>query len=194
MTLQPSRLDIGPYHDRLWPAYKEYCTTVSPRGMAISIETAAYLWWLCDHEEATRVVDLGSGFTSYVLREYAAHAGRDVIVMSVDDNESWLDKTGMFLHSVGHSADGLYLADEWRNTTGRFDVIIHDFSSGAIREEWMTVAADRLEDGGVIIFDDAQHPEHYRHMCEVARSHSLYLLDVYEQTVDEIRRFAAVAA
>jgi hypothetical protein len=167
MTLQPSRDDIRPYFERLVPAYREYCLTVSKRSMALSIETCAYLWWLCVHLDAKAVADLGSGFSSYVLRLYASESGHTVRVASVDDNDEWLDKSERF---------------------------IHDYAAGDIRNEWMTVAVEHRAPSGVVVFDDAQNHNHHFNMAAAARQAGLRLYDVYEQTVDEVGRYGAMIA
>jgi hypothetical protein len=56
VNLQPSRGEVLPFFERLVPAYREYCTSVSKRSMALSIESAAYLWWVCDQVKARSVV------------------------------------------------------------------------------------------------------------------------------------------
>jgi hypothetical protein len=193
VNLQPSRGEVLPFFERLVPAYREYCTTVSKRSMALSIESAAYLWWVCDHVKARSVADLGSGFTSYVVRSYAATADREVTVSSVDDAPYWLRQTADFLTSQNQSTAGLVRHDVWRAQDVKWDVIVHDIGGGELREEWMTVAAKHLAWDGVLIFDDAQNRSHHMEMGRVAREFGLRLFDVYEQTVDEVGRFATVA-
>jgi len=193
MTLQPSRELIRPYFDRLVPAYRAYCTTVSKRSMALSIETCAFLWWLCVELDAHAVADLGSGFSSYVLRLYASEADHLVLVASVDDNDDWLTKTRDFMVGQGLDPKGLF-GDEWRDHPAQYDVICHDYSSGDRRDEWMLIAAEHLAPGGVLLFDDAQNVRHHWAMAEAARRNGLRLFDVYEQTVDEVGRYAGMAA
>jgi predicted O-methyltransferase YrrM len=193
MTLQPSRDDIRPYFERLVPAYREYCLTVSKRSMALSIETCAYLWWLCVHLDAKAVADLGSGFSSYVLRLYASESGHTVRVASVDDNDEWLDKSERFIADHGLTPKGLY-GPEWRDHPAQYDVICHDYAAGDIRNEWMTVAVEHRAPSGVVVFDDAQNHNHHFNMAAAARHAGLRLYDVYEQTVDEVGRYGAMVA
>jgi predicted O-methyltransferase YrrM len=193
VTLQPARDTIRPYFERLVPAYREYCLNVSRRSMALSIETCAYLWWLCDELQATAVADLGSGFSSYVTRMYAADAAHDVRVVSVDDNAHWLANTRRFLTDHNLSVDGLH-DESWRHTSHQYDVICHDYASGDIRNEWMVVAVEHRSMDGVLVFDDAQNRNHHFNMAETARRFGLRLFDVYEQTVDEVGRYATLAA
>ena len=191
LMLQPSRDELVPICEDLWDVYKEYCLTISRRGMALSIETCSYALWLCETMGATRVADIGSGFTSYALRRYAA--GNDgVTVVSVDDNPHWLKQTAQFLRDRDLPATNLYGPEPWAATDLRFDLIVYDYASGGIREAGMAEACDKLSDTGVILFDDAQHAGHHHQMAAACRDAGLQLLDVFHQTVDEVGRYAAL--
>jgi predicted O-methyltransferase YrrM len=191
--LQATRDQVGPYFDILFPRYKDYCMTVSRRGMAASIETVAYMWWLCDQIEAVRVLDMGSGFSSYVLRCYQAKADHAVEVVSVDDSPEWLARTRDWLTRCDLPADGLVWAPDWRDGTDTYDLVFYDYAGGPARIEWMWDAAKRLNPGGVLLFDDAQHPGHHFEMARVATANNLHLFDVYGVTVDDSGRYAAMA-
>ena len=190
-NFQPSRATIKPYFDALVPAYRTYCTTVSVRSMALAIETCAYVSWLCDATKPANVCDLGSGFSSYVLRRYADQADHPVNVVSVDDDDGWLDKTATFcdqnVETLGEFLSGV----EWLELDG-FDVVVHDYAAGPLREEYADLAATRLSGTGAVVFDDAQNPGHHHRFAEVCERHGLTLLDIYHQTVDEIGRYAAI--
>jgi predicted O-methyltransferase YrrM len=191
--LQATRDEVGPYFDILFPRYKDYCMTVSRRGMAASIETVAYMWWLCDQIKAVRVADMGSGFSSYVLRCYQAKADHAVDVVSVDDSPEWLARTRDWLTHCDLPADGLVWSPDWRDGTDTYDLIFYDYAGGPARNEWMWDAAKRLNPDGVLLFDDAQHPGHHFEMARVATANNLHLFDVYGVTVDESGRYAAMA-
>lgn len=190
MRLQPDREAIFPHVGPLIEPYREYCLTVSKRGMAASLETCAYLMWLCHELQPGSVVDYGSGFTSYVLRSYAASQDRPVRVVSVDDNEGWLVKTGTFLGRHGLSQSGLMLLDEWLARDEMFDLAIYDLGGGEVRNEHMLRATQLA---GTILYDDAQAPQHHFRMAEVAQECGMVLLDVYRQTLEITCRYAAVA-
>lgn len=188
---QPPRVDILPYFERLVPAYRRYCETVSKRSMAMSIESCAYLWWLCDLKGARNVCDLGSGFTSYTLRQYAEAADHDVTVTSVDSDEEWLARSAEFCGNP----DGFVVGLDWaRHQIGPYDVIVNDYSGGVARDQFATLAASRVAYRGAVMFDDAHHAGHHDHMAEVCIGYDLTFLDIYHQTVDEVGRFAALGA
>jgi predicted O-methyltransferase YrrM len=192
MNFQPARAEMIHLHEEMFPKYKEYCLTVSERGMAVSIETMVYMRWLCEALDAKRVADLGSGYSSFVLRQYqATHPGVEVV--SVDDSPEWLDKTAEWLKANDLPTDGLIGPDEWRAGLGSFDVILHDYAGGTDREDFMPAAAARLAPDGFLIFDDAHHLPHRIFMAATARDHGLALFDLFEQTLDLGMRHAVVA-
>jgi hypothetical protein len=59
---------------------------------------------VASEDHAKRLLDLGSGFSSYVLRAYAAGVP-GAVGWSVDDDPAWLEKTRAFLVSEGLSTE-----------------------------------------------------------------------------------------
>jgi predicted O-methyltransferase YrrM len=176
--------------------YERYVAEVSSPEMAVSWESARYLRDLCEAVRPARVLDLGSGFSSLVLRRYAAAAGHPVSVVSVDDDAQWLERTRDFLAEHGHSGDGeLRLWDDFAGAPGEpFDVVFHDLAYGERRETAMTTAVSALSARGVIVFDDAQHLGHRRAAQRVAHDAGLATYSLYRRTLDGIGRFALLAA
>ena len=58
--------------DKLRPAYEEYVASISTPDSAISLEIAALALILCRMRRPRRILDLGSGFSSWVFRYYQA--------------------------------------------------------------------------------------------------------------------------
>ena len=188
----PSRQTLEPLFSDLEPAYVEYVETVSRWEHAISLTTASLFLWILDQVEPTSILDLGSGFTSYVSRKYVADTGRDVAVLSVDTDQKWLAKTADFIAHQELPVGEFGLADGV-DTDRRFDVIIHDLANGDVREEWMPIAVSMLTDRGVIVFDDMQDRTHHWYACRASHDAGMTLLDAFEATCDPIARFASVA-
>jgi predicted O-methyltransferase YrrM len=172
----------------LVPAYVDYCWNVSRRSMALSLETAVLLWQVCRAAGAASVADFGSGFSSYVLRRYAAETG-GVTVTSVDDNAVWLARTAEFAgrHGVGGGEFVLW-ADYQASPGGPHDVVLHDLAGGKVREAAMAFVAGRVRPGGHVVFDDAQHDGHRASM--VALGDRFEWVDVRKRTEDQIGRYA----
>jgi hypothetical protein len=186
--------DLAAYQRALSPGYVDYCQTVSPRHMAMSIESCTYLWWLCDRVKAARVCDLGSGFTSYTLRAYATLADWPVTVTSVDTDAGWLEQSRMFVADRGLPTDGFVEWDVWSKDPGDpCDVIVHDLAGGDLRNEAMWVAADALTPAGMILFDDAQNNGHAEVMQKVVEANGMKLADIRQWTTDAVHRFSLLA-
>jgi predicted O-methyltransferase YrrM len=188
----PTRPHIAPYAQRVWDEYIDYGRIVTKRGMAINVWAAGLLWWACDQVKAKAVCDLGSGFTSYIAARYAAD-NPGVTVASVDDEVHWLGRTEMFLRRHRQSTAGLMHWSGWQASTDTYDVIVHDFNCGETRNATMWTAAERLNPGGILIFDDAHHHLHHAEMRKVCEAHDWVLVPLYEATRDETERFAAIA-
>lgn len=181
--------------DGLRALYDRYVAEVSHPSMAVSWESARYLRQLCDALGPTRVLDLGSGFSSLVLRHYASSAEHAVSVVSVDDDPRWLDRTREFLGEHGYAEGELRLWSDFEVVPGEtFDVVFHDLAMGALRETAMAVAVRCLSPHGVIVFDDAQHLGHRRAARREAGAAGLATYSLYRWTRDGIGRFAFLAA
>ena len=188
----PTKTDTLPYMTKLWDGYVDYCRNVSRRLMTINIETASLLWYECVRVRAGSVCDLGSGFTSYVLARYAAEADYPVRIVSVDDDPEWLQRSASFLRRHRMSAHTLETYTQWVEAGETFDVILHDLAGGEIRNRVMWEAADRLNPGGVIIFDDMQGDSHNAEMRGVTEASGWEPIDVKLVTVDETGRYAGL--
>lgn len=190
-SLVPTREQIQPLYDELVGPYVDYCTTVSTRSMAMSIESCTYLWHLCRYADAERVCDLGSGFTSYTLGVYARTAGHPVEVVSVDTDPVWLNRTKAFCEANGVRGNRFQTWEEWKRETEPFDVIVHDIGAGDLRNEAMIAAARRT--GRLILFDDMGHKGHSAQMLAVCDTFRLNPVNVAELTLDQVNRFARLA-
>jgi predicted O-methyltransferase YrrM len=154
--------------------------------MAASLETSALLFALCRTAGVSSAIDFGSGFSSYVLRSWAAEAGG--AVASVDDDPAWLGRTSEFLRARGLSLEGLYL---WPSTPSRtYDLVFHDLAAGALREASMSTAVQASK--RLVVFDDAQHRGHRAAMTATARGR-FRIFSLRRFTLDATRRYAALA-
>lgn len=173
----------------LFPFYDEYTRLVSDPGWAVSLETSAMLFHLADQLNPTMMVDLGSGFSSFVLRLWAStHSSCGVL--SVDTDPAWLTKTRDHLHSRGLSAGNLRDWDTFRPFGVAANLVFHDLASGALRESAMPVAVASCAPGGVVVFDDMQHEGHREAALRVMEANDMYVLDLKQWTMDSIGRYA----
>jgi predicted O-methyltransferase YrrM len=195
LALDASELEAAQSH--LSPAYQPYVRGVSSAAMAASLRTAGVLLCLCRRLRARRALDLGSGFSSYVLRTWMAESGAPGQVLSVDDSTEWLERTGLFLASQPRPATGLLDWERFRQEVSRlepFDVVFHDLAGGQLREEAMPIAFGCVKrPSGVILLDDAHHAGHRQAMRRLARANGFNLFSLRRVTLDASRRFAMLA-
>lgn len=188
--LKASRL--AELRDMLRPTHQLYTTTVSTPGMAMSLETGAVLFHIAELTDAKRLVDFGSGLSSYVFRHYAEFRP-DVTVISVDDSADWLTRTGTFLQQCGLDRGELVEWSSFDPTGIDADLVFHDLAMGALREEAMPIAAASLAQTGIIVFDDMQHEGHRAAAEQVCAAAGLKMRDL-KQTYDGIGRWARAAS
>ena len=177
----------------LAPAWLDYTEWVSSPDMTMSLELAGLLAALRVVMRPERIVDLGSGFSSYVLRRSRP---RSSVVYSVDDSDEWLTATERFLGSKEVATEGLITWDRFlAERLGGFDLILYDLGSMRTREDQLGRAADALRDGGVMVLDDC-HKTGYRRAVRalVDDRPSLTLFDLKNLTRDGYGRYAWVVA
>ena len=149
---------MGSWQGRLRPAINEYCRDVSTAEMALSLKAASLLVALCEQKRPARVLDTGSGFSSYLLRLYARQARHPVEVWSVDDAEPWLARTAEFLKSKGLAAEKLMTWHDFADGDLKdFDLVLHDLGNLATRAQSLPELLPRLADGGLLLLDDVHH-------------------------------------
>ncbi len=176
----------------LGPALEAYGRDVSTPDMAVSLHSATLLAALCELRRPRRVLDAGSGFSSYVLRRFSCD---DREIWSVDDNEQWLDTTRTYLERQGIDNDRLLPWDTFAESDEReFDLIFHDL--GAIRDVRTNTLPDicsRLAPGGLILLDDF-HKHRYRYRARrILTRDGFEVIPLRHHTLDGFGRYAALA-
>lgn len=139
--------------------YGDYLKTTDSPGFPISLELALFMAQFLEKFRPATILDLGSGFSSWLFRQYAA------VVLSVDDDRHYLEKAARFcgVMAPGPRLEpfGFYLWDESVASSKRmFDLVFVDYAGGEARNSIMQWAVDHVADGGAIIFDDMQWQPH----------------------------------
>jgi hypothetical protein len=183
----PTDADLRDARRDLYPAYEQYVKEVSSPGWAVSLETSGFLLALCRRASISYALDLGSGFSSYALRRWAAEGG--AIVASVDDDHDWLARTERFLGTHGLGTERLSL---WPHIPAEpFELVFHDLASGQRREAAMSIAVDHSR--RFVVFDDAHHAGHRQAMRATCERAGAGLHSLRTVTKDNGSRFAMLA-
>ena len=70
----------------LFAYYRKYLSNISSKDMAISLELSVFLIIVCRILKPKRILDLGSGFSSFIFRYYAANTVSKPVILSVNDS------------------------------------------------------------------------------------------------------------
>lgn len=179
--------DYPSLKETLEDAYLEYTTQVSSPRAAISLQLACFLYFVCEQVAPRIVLDLGSGFSSYVLRRF--QLDHDVKIYSVDDKEVWLERTRDFLvrHQVG--VENLLLWDVFSVRDVKADLILHDMGNSEKRVAMLPMLPRFAAPESHIILDDLHKPLVRRHATRWVGENSLRYVNLAPYTLDSIGRF-----
>lgn len=179
----------------LGPELEAYGRAISSPDMAVSLESASLLSALCVLTEPRRILDAGSGFSSYVLRRYATDHSANVVVWSVDDDDRWLEKTRGYLREQGLGESRLMSWAWFADTDERdFDLVFHDLGHARkIRLDVLPDVCRRLAPEGLIVLDDF-HKRGFGHPArQVLEMSGLSVVPLRSHTLDRLGRYAALA-
>jgi predicted O-methyltransferase YrrM len=190
-------LDAGE-SDTIRLCHDEYTRSVSSAVAAISLETAHAIASLLPNLKPRLAFDLGSGFSSYVLRGYekqAAAHGVPCEVISCDDDPLWLARTGEYLKSKGLSTTGLRLWDGFVSEAGDVgpDFILHDLGSNPnTRVATLPGVLDLCRPGTVLVLDDVHKPVIRQAVLGAVTERGLRCFDISGVTYDRFGRYSWV--
>lgn len=177
----------------LKPYYEEYTSEVSPADMAISLEMSIFLYLFCDITKPKSILDLGSGFSSFVFRHYQATTEVKPDVWTVDDDEEWLEKTRTFLVLHGLLDENLITLDLFLQRGPKsFDLILHDLGSMETRAKTLATVLTLSHSNGLVILDDVDKSEYFKILLQVTKRFDCELYNLKFYTLDSIGRHAGL--
>ncbi len=177
-------------HD-LQSVYDEYVDRISSPNMAASLELCAFMLAICRLRDYARLVDLGSGFTSFVLRYYARERGSSTEVWSVDTNKYWLDKTKSFLQDQELNQENLMQWKEFKEKPDLgFDFVLVDLDGYYRRLHCINTLFPRLHNGGFMLIDDVHKKAYSFSVLHLCRNKGWRCVDLSRYTKDEFGRIA----
>lgn len=184
--------NIENYKSEVFPIWKDYTTTISDPIYAISLEMACFLRFIVEEFPITSALDFGSGLSSYIIRKYG-HCSN----ISVDDDNSWLDKTKTFLNKYNTYSDQVISLDKFKedHNEDTFDLIFHDIGMDN-RPKLLEYSFNHTK---YLILDDMHfsqklgtgHWEYYPKLVKsMINDKHLQYYDLKPYTLDKYGRFA----
>ena len=186
--LTPARLTAA--KDSLCEAYVDYVHAVSTPDMAISMQTAAFLSALCEGLKPQFILDLGSGFSSFVLRLHATATSQGV-VWTIDDDLAWLERTRDFLDARRLETDNMLL---WRGmpSSKQFDLVFYDLDGMAMRARELRNVLEHVGPTAILVLDDMHKEEYAPEVERTLRTGRWRYFDASACTMDQYGRFCGV--
>jgi hypothetical protein len=173
--------------------YREYLKNVSE--MAPSLKTLELLLRLCT--SGAYVMDLGTGFSSYVLRQYMTDL--DINIMSIDDNAGWLGKTKDYCKSMGAPEQDDLGRDGWvqwnllpNENVGKdmVDVVFMDLGTTRRRVYYYEELLEKYcNERTFILFDDMHKKILHHALHQELKSYTYLDIPVMDITKDKFGRY-----
>jgi hypothetical protein len=198
-----SNLDIHPIApanedlliNRIRSVYKQYTSEVSSPVAAISWELASYLWSSLWAYRPTEVLDLGSGFSSFLFRLFAktqAENGHACQVISIDDNSDWLERTREFLEAEALPTQQLWLWDDYIQRRPAFSpgLVLYDLGHSKVRINTLPAVVGLCQANTRLVADDVQKPLIREALLKVVQSRQLRCQDLISVTYDRYGRYS----
>lgn len=172
-------------------AYEQYIdprSGISTPAMAASLELCQYIFNLCEQRQYKKIIDLGSGITSFTLRYYQSLYD-NVIVYSVDDNNDWLQRTKDFVISHGLNSENFICGID-NILESDFDLVVHDYGYMNVRTKNLESAISLCKSDGVIYCDDCHKSIYYDYVKQIAGN--TFNVTAVNETIDQFNRFGVI--
>ena len=181
------------YEHKILTTYEEYISKVSSEIMAIS---SVFCILMCDMMRPKKIVDFGSGYSSYIFRSLSSIIGEDYhpTIWSVDDSSEWINKTKKFLYSHNISSDNVITWDAFiQQDFGLFDFILYDLGGFEFRKENLKQIIKLCNKNGMIIFDDMHSAEYGRYLNKILKKNNCTCFDIRYYSRDKFGRYSKLA-
>jgi predicted O-methyltransferase YrrM len=165
----------------------EYVGEVSRAEISCTLGGAALWAAIAEVRKPRAILDLGSGFSSFVFRKSGAR------VKSVDDQPAWLERTRAFLAAKRLPVEELCALDQLGAADrGAYDLVFYDLGSMETRERHLETALAAAAPAGWIVLDDC-HKARFWKQVESARSVARFrLYSLRDYAVDIWGRFSVL--
>jgi len=177
------------------PAYQDYVRQYSSALISLSLNRACFIYFLIKEVQIQKTIDLGTGISSYVCLLASKHVDSSEVV-SVDDNEYWLEKTREFLHAKNISGDHLLLLKDFLKeiTDVQFGMCILDIGDFSLRKKlFPTLVASVKKHRGFLFVDDFHVPEYRSYIERVCAEEQLRVYSLRKVTRRRLSHAAVIA-
>lgn len=186
----PALADREP-QDELREAHGRYLARgPTDPAMTASLPFADVVGAWCRALRPRTIAELGSGFSSWVVRRWSP-AGAEVV--SVDDDPVWLERSRAFVREEGLPEGEFVPWEAFRGRGGTHDLVVWDFGDVRTRAAATPGAADRVAPGGALLFDDVHKHRLWKRARRLARRPEVEGYSLHALTLDEYGRYAWAA-
>lgn len=143
------------YSDELTERYIDYTTNVSDTIMPASMRCCVFLICMYEVLQPERVLDLGSGFSSYALRYFKDKFSWNTEIYSIDNYDWWLGKTIDFCTQNEVDTNHFYIWKQIKDMEIPFELIFVDIEFRERRLKYFDPVYKRfLADKTFMLLDD----------------------------------------
>ena len=160
---------------------------------AMGYESGKYLEKMLPEWGPATVLDLGSGFSSVVLRRYAARMKPTPQVVTVDQFDVFLRLTQRDCAELQLPDGSWHLLHEFKHTPAGFELVVLDLAGVMPRVRLFPQVDEWLVPGGRLVLDDWQMVDSRAGMEPLLKAHGYGLTVLESETRDEFGRYLAVA-
>lgn len=158
--------ELNQLNDLFRTAHNDYVSNYSAPLISMSLNRGAFFYFFCKKLKPKHILDLGTGFSSYIFRYYQKEVNPNAVVYSVDDSKFWLDETKVFLSSYQLPTDNLITLEESkRDKITKYDLIFLDIGDIPLRIQLLPSLIEKVKQGSMLLIDDFHSP-HYRKEIE----------------------------
>ena len=177
-------LVLASAQDGLRDVHNTYIKTISSQGMALSLETSSLVWEICNLLNPTSILDLGSGFSSYVTRNWTKNHPQTT-TWSVDDDRNWLEQSKIFCKQQNVSIENFEIWDTFKRKDLKFDVVIYDLGRMQCRSENLVNGLNFKSQNGIVIVDDMHKFNYSIEVKQAIHNMNLTGYDMKKLTTDK---------
>ena len=180
------------------PIYSDYINNVSCESVATSLEQCAFLVYFLRTQNINKVLDTGSGISSFFIRYVQKNKYFETTTFETDPR--WLKNTEDYIKKYNLNYSNIFLWDEVKSNTrfNQFDFVYHDMGNIETRIETLQNMIDRVCYNGFLMLDDAHFnvppTALYSNLIQnVFSDNNMWMsFDIKDISIDRYGRFAVL--